>query len=80
MVMLKKRTRDVTNEVVGKLNGNVIELYLENEQIGTLQLSSQVDLQLEPNYFSDHQKIYQQYTSTEGKTKRYTDCDEGGWC
>ncbi len=77
---LESRKRDVTEHVVGKLKDGEIQLYHEDQPIGKMTLPLPLQLELEPNYHNEENKIIQNYTSTEGKEARYTDCDEGGWC
>lgn len=78
--MLKKQKIDVTDRVVGKIKDGEIALYLENEYIGKISIPENQKLELEHHFEAEKNKIYQNYTSTEGPEARYTDCDEGGWC
>lgn len=77
---LKQHKLEITDRVVGKLENGQIQLYVENEKIGNIELPEGYKIHLEHHYETDQQKIYQNVTSTEGQDARYTDCDEGGWC
>lgn len=79
---LKQDKIDVTDRVVGKLQGDRIDLYLENQKIGTMKIPSEhSDFQLASHFEVFNQKIYQNYTSVNQPDAKYTDCDtEGGWC
>lgn len=78
---LQPQKMEITDRVIGKLKNGSIELYLENEPIGKVNLpeGSQIEL---TNHFEvdEQQRIYQHYTSITEPEARYTDCDEGGWC
>lgn len=78
-MVLEPRKLDVTNRVTGKLKDGEVELYLDNQPIGRMALPLD-GITMEPNFEAKENKIYQNYTSTEGDQARYTDCDEGGWC
>lgn len=80
IVVLKQQKIDITDRVVGKLKNGEIELYLENEKIGNIQLPEGFSIQMDHHYETDQQKIYQHVTTTEHPHAKYTDCDEGGWC
>ncbi|SFB12358.1 MULTISPECIES: YusG family protein [unclassified Bacillus (in: firmicutes)] len=77
---LKHHKLEITDRVIGKLENGQIQLYLENEKIGNIELPEGFQIHLEHHYEAEQQKIYQNVTATEGKDARYTDCDEGGWC
>ncbi|HWO77138.1 MAG TPA: YusG family protein [Bacillus sp. (in: firmicutes)] len=79
---LQSAKRDITDQVIGKLHGDHIDLYLENEKIGTMKVpSDQATFELASHYKVENQKIYQNYTSVAEPGAKYTDCDqEGGWC
>ncbi|WP_235815117.1 YusG family protein [Neobacillus vireti] len=79
-VVLKQQKIDVTDRVVGKLKNGEIELYLENEKIGNIQLPNGYSIQMDHHFETDEQKIFQHVTTTEHPQARYTDCDESGWC
>ncbi|PFA70385.1 hypothetical protein CN378_00920 [Bacillus sp. AFS015802] len=78
-MVLEPKKMDVTSRVTGKLKNGEVELYLDNQPIGKMNLPLD-GVSLEPNFEAKENKIYQSYTSTEGHDARYTDCDEGGWC
>ncbi|WP_102273955.1 YusG family protein [Cytobacillus massiliigabonensis] len=80
IVGLKNNKIDITDRVVGKLKDGEIELYLENERIGSIRLPKDPSIQMDHHFETDMQKIYQHVTTTESPQARYTDCDEGGWC
>lgn len=77
---LKQQKIDVTDRVVGKLKNGEIELFLENSSIGKIKLSENIQVDLNPQFEAEQQKIYQQVTVTEQPDAKYTDCDDGGWC
>ncbi|MFC0417864.1 YusG family protein [Cytobacillus solani] len=80
IVVLKNNKIDITDRVVGKLKDGEIELYLENERIGSIRLPQEPAIQMDHHFETDRQKIYQHVTTTESPQACYTDCDEGGWC
>lgn len=77
---LEPKRVDVTDRVVGRLKGQNIELYLDNQRIGTMSLPKGTQVQMEPRFSADNQKVFEQYMSADNPEGRYTDCDEGGWC
>ncbi|KAF0823475.1 YusG family protein [Cytobacillus firmus] len=77
---LKQQKIDITDRVVGKLNNNGIDLYLENEKIGQISLPEGSSFNLSHHFETEHQKIYQNVSVPDKAQARYTDCDEGGWC
>ncbi|WP_066298545.1 YusG family protein [Bacillus sp. FJAT-29937] len=79
-MVLKQQKIDVTDRVVGKFKNGEIELYLENEKIGNIQLPTGYSFQMDHHFETDQQKIYKHVTTTEQPQAKYTDCDEGGWC
>ncbi|MCR8847665.1 YusG family protein [Rossellomorea sp. SC111] len=76
---LEPKKLDVTSRVTGRLKNGEVELFLDGQTIGRTSLPLD-GLTMEPNFEARENKIYQNYTSTEGHDARYTDCDEGGWC
>ncbi|MET3697449.1 uncharacterized protein DUF2553 [Bacillus oleivorans] len=79
---LHSSKRDITDQVIGKLHGNHIDLYLDHEKIGSMKVpSDKANFQLASHFEVENQKIYQKYTSVAQPDAKYTDCDqEGGWC
>ncbi|KON86440.1 hypothetical protein AF332_06125 [Sporosarcina globispora] len=77
---LNQQKIDITNQIVGKLNNNQIDLYLENEKIGQINMPEGTPFNLTHHFEADHQKIYQNVSVPAKTQERYTDCDEGGWC
>jgi hypothetical protein len=77
---LKQQKLDITDRVTGKLENGRIQLYLENEPIGKINLPEGVQLELGHHYESEQNRIYQHVSVPEQSEPRYTDCDEGGWC
>jgi hypothetical protein len=79
---LETKQVNVTDRVIGKINGDSIELYEGNGQIGHLPLS-QVShlLQLKNGYDQQNGQIYKEMTVTVEPDQKYVDCDgEAGWC
>ncbi|ADI25554.1 hypothetical protein A5N86_06870 [Geobacillus thermoleovorans] len=70
---------DVTDRIIGKLNGRSLELYEEGELIGRLPLPAAVPLK--NGYTEQNGRIYKQVTATVEPDQKYVDCDgEAGWC
>lgn len=82
-MVVKQSKVEVTDRIVGKLKDGYMELYLDNERIGKLELpqSGSLKIQLDPSFEVDGQKIYKQIDTVENPNIKYTDCDdEAGWC
>ncbi|WP_341986144.1 YusG family protein [Rossellomorea oryzaecorticis] len=79
IMSLEPKKLDVTERVTGKLKNGELELYLDNQPIGRMTVPLE-GISMEPNFEAKENKIFQNYTATEGTEARYTDCDEGGWC
>jgi len=82
-MVLEKKKLEVTDRIVGKLKDGYMQLYLENEPIGKIELpqGGSLNIQLDPTFEVDGQKIYQQVSSVSHPDMKYTDCDdEAGWC
>lgn len=79
---LRQEKIDVTDRIVGKLHGNQIDLYLENEKIGSVKVpSDQSQFELSSQFQVFNQKIFKDYSVVQQPDAKYTDCDqEGGWC
>lgn len=77
---LKEQKLDVTDRVVGKIKAGEIQLYLEDEPIGKVKLSGNLQYELEHHYETNDQKIFKHVMTPTEQEPRYTDCDEGGWC
>jgi hypothetical protein len=80
LAMALQTTRiDVTDRIIGKLNGRSLELYEEGELIGRLPLPAAVPLK--KGYTEQNGRIYKQVTATVEPDQKYVDCDgEAGWC
>jgi hypothetical protein len=79
--MLKPKKLDVTQRVTGKLVEGQLHLFLDDQMVGKMDISSAAEnLQLEPNFEASGNKIIQNYMTPDEAEPRYTDCDEGGWC
>ncbi|QIZ68862.1 YusG family protein [Geobacillus subterraneus] len=78
--MALQRTRiDITDRVIGKLNGRSLDLYEEGELIGRFPLPAAA--QLKNGYTEQNGKIYKDVTATVEPDQKYVDCDgEAGWC
>jgi hypothetical protein len=79
---LETKQVKVTDRVIGKINGDSIELYEGNRQIGYLSLSQVSHLmQLKDGYDQQNGQIYKEITVTVEPDQKYVDCDgEAGWC
>jgi hypothetical protein len=77
---LNQQKIDITDRVTGKLENGQIQLYLENESIGNIELPEGIQMKLEHHYEAEQNKIYQHVSVPDQSEQRYTDCDEGGWC
>jgi hypothetical protein len=77
---LEQKKLDVTDRIVGKLNNGEIQLFLEDEKVGTITLPQGSTFQLEHHFETDQQRIFQHVSVPAESEPRYTDCDEGGWC
>lgn len=77
---LKQAKMDVTDQVVGKIKNGEIQLFLEKDYIGKVDLPEEMSFQLEHHFEADSQKIYRNVTVAEQPDAKYTDCDDGGWC
>ncbi|ASS98307.1 MULTISPECIES: YusG family protein [Geobacillus] len=77
--MLQTTRIDVTDRIIGKLNGCSLELYEEGELIGRLPLPAAVPLKY--GYIEQNGRIFKQVTATVEPNQKYVDCDgEAGWC
>ncbi|AMQ21627.1 YusG family protein [Geobacillus sp. JS12] len=77
--MLQTKHMDVTDRIIGKLNGRSLELYEEGELIGRLPLPAAVPLK--NGYTEQNGRIFKQVTATVEPNQKYVDCDgEAGWC
>ncbi|MBT2682580.1 MULTISPECIES: YusG family protein [Bacillaceae] len=77
---LNKQKLDITDRVTGKLENGQVQLYLENEHIGSIELPEGMQMKLEHHFEAEQNKIYQHVSVPDQSEPRYTDCDEGGWC
>ncbi|WP_409251887.1 DUF2553 family protein [Bacillus sp. SCS-153A] len=79
--MLKPKKLDVTQRVTGKLVEGQLHLFLDDQLVGKMDISTSAEtLQLEPNFEASGSRIIQNYMTPDDDEPRYTDCDEGGWC
>ena len=79
---LETRQVNITDRVIGKINGDSVELYVGNEQIGHLPFSQASHLlQLKSGYEQKNGQTYKEMTVTVEPDQKYVDCyDEAGWC
>ena len=80
--MLERKKLDITDRVVGKLNENQLDLYVEQQSIGTVLFTNQGNqYELKPGFENEGNKIFQYVDVTTNPDQKYTDCDdENGWC
>lgn len=80
--MLERKKLDITDRVVGKLNEEAIDLYVEEQPIGKVLFTRQgKQYELKAGYEHEGNSIYQYTDVTTGPDQKYTDCDdENGWC
>jgi hypothetical protein len=80
--MLERKKLDITDRVVGKLNQNQMDLYVENQPIGKMLFTNQGNhYELNFGYEHEENKIFQYADVTSNPDQKYTDCDdENGWC
>ncbi|KAF0996326.1 YusG family protein [Geobacillus thermoleovorans] len=78
-MVLQTKHMDVTDRIIGKLNGRSLDLYEEGELIGRLPLPAAVPLK--HGYIEQNGRIFKQVTATVEPDQKYVDCDgEAGWC
>ncbi|KAA0545425.1 DUF2553 family protein [Bacillus sp. BGMRC 2118] len=80
--MLEQQKLDITDRVVGKLNNNQMDLYVEEQPIGRMLFTNQGNqYELNSGYEHENNKIFHYADVTTGADQKYTDCDEeNGWC
>lgn len=81
-MMLERKKLDITDRVVGKLNENQMDLFVEEQPIGKMLFTNQGNqFELKSGYEQENNKIFQYADVTTGADQKYTDCDEeNGWC
>ncbi|KUP05262.1 hypothetical protein Q73_12275 [Bacillus coahuilensis m2-6] len=78
--MLKHQKLDITERIVGRLKDTGVDLYLDNQLIGHVELPNGFQVELQPNYEQEATRVFQHFMAPDDAEPRYTDCDEGGWC
>ncbi|WP_409295237.1 YusG family protein [Peribacillus sp. SCS-26] len=80
-MVLKKKQIDITESVIGKIVNGEMNLYSGNEYIGKLEeTETGLTYRLNEGFQTDNGSIFHLVDVTENPDKKYTDCDQGGWC
>ncbi|MBM7691037.1 hypothetical protein JOC77_000440 [Peribacillus deserti] len=80
-MVLKKQQVDITDTVVGRIQNGEMNLYSGEKKIGKVTHSNDgISYSLEQGFETFNGHIYQQADVTVNPDKKYTDCDQGGWC
>lgn len=82
-MVLKEQRLDVTDRITGKLAEGQVNLFMEEQPIGTLiyRASGVPQYDLKNGFESEGYKIFQKVSVTTGYDQKYVDCDyENGWC
>lgn len=79
--MLKQKTMDITQHVIGKFNENgSFQLFYDSECVGEF-LHTTNEFKMKNGYEQRNGRILKSVTVTENPDAKYVDCDtEGGWC
>ncbi|RSK28468.1 DUF2553 family protein [Bacillus sp. HMF5848] len=79
---LERKKLNVTDRVTGKLQGERMELFMENEPIGFLNLDgTKPSFALQNGFELDGNQIFKMTDVVSDPDKKYVDCDyENGWC
>ncbi|WP_180955342.1 YusG family protein [Peribacillus deserti] len=80
-MVLKKQQVDITEDVVGKIQNGEINLYSGERKIGKVTKSNEgITYSLEEGFETNNGHIFEMADVTVAPDKKYTDCDQGGWC
>jgi hypothetical protein len=80
-MVLERKKLDITDRVVGKLNKDQMDLFVEEQPIGRMLLANQGNqFELNPGYEHVENRIYHYTEVTSQPDQKYVDCDENGWC
>ncbi|MFD1737704.1 YusG family protein [Bacillus salitolerans] len=80
-MVLERRKLDITDRVVGKLNQNQMDLFVEEQPIGKMLFTNQGNqYDLKSGYEQENNRIYHYTEVTTNPDQKYVDCDENGWC
>ncbi|AZB44318.1 DUF2553 family protein [Bacillus sp. FJAT-42376] len=78
----KKQRIDVTDKVTGKFSNGQMNLYLDNQPIGTMTYGENGSkFELKSGIEQAENRFFQMADVPEKRDEKYVDCDDqNGWC